>query len=392
MREAIVVLALLVLGSSGAAAQAPSPWLRAPYLGAVGDGVVAISWMTARPVSIDVRYALASTYDATGHWDETLTFEPHQGQSEVWLRGLTAGATYRYQLVAYEGAARYPAEIGSFAVPPSEPSPFVFLAYGETRLLSDRHRLVADAMACNEPGAAFVVHVGGLVEAPDEAQYANLFWAIASLAGSCPYLPVRDHDRFVGERYYDVFALPVGGGDAAEQWWSLDYGGVHVIGLDSTLAGSSSEAAMAEQVAWLRRDLGRSDLAGRFVLVYSSHPLYSAGADTLSQTLRDAWEPLFREYGVDVVISGGAGGYEHLYRRGIHYLVTAGGGAPLPGDSSPSAAGTVFRRSGVLHYLRLTVAERSLRVEAIPVAWAVEDEIVVAPAGGSMDGFTLLSP
>lgn len=386
----VVVATLLILGFSSAVAQAPSPWLRAPYLGAVGDGVIAISWMTARPVSIDVCYALASTHDATGSWDETLTFEQHQGQGEVWLRGLTAGATYHYQLVAYEGTARYPADIGSFAVPPSEASPFAFLAYGETRLLSDRHRLVADTMAENEPGAAFAVHVGGLVEAPDEAQYANLFWAIASLARSCPYFPVRDHDRFVGGRYYDVFALPVGGGDAAEQWWSLDYGCVHVIGLDSTLTGSGSEAAMAEQVAWLRHDLGRPHLAGRFALVFSSHPLYSAEAGAVAQALRDAWEQLFRESGVDVVISGGAGGYEHIYHGGIHHLVTAGGGAPFPEDPSPSAAGTVFRRPGVLHYLRLTVVERSLRVEAIPVAWGVENEIVVAPDGRPMDSFTLL--
>ncbi|MEN6368126.1 MAG: hypothetical protein ABFD77_00305 [Thermotogota bacterium] len=388
-RGVLTVVALLSLSLSCAATQAPSPWLWSPYLGAIGTDFVAISWKTARPVTIDVRYARVAGGSAVDSWDETLTFEQQQGIGEIWLRGLVPGSTYRYQVIAYEGAAMYPTRLGTFRIPSEDSSLFTFLAYGETRLLADRHKLVADTMAEGEPEAAFVVHVGGLVEAPDTAQYTNLFWAIAALAGLHPYLPVHAEARFVGEEYYETFALPVGGGESAEQWWSFDYGGVHVVGLDSTLVGPESEAAMREQIAWLRGDLARSAPAARFVVVVCSLPLYSACTSAASQTLRDAWEALFLEYGVDVVVSGGEGGYEHIFQNGIHYVVTAGGGGPLGPATCDSAAGTVSRRANALHYLRITLSEGMLRVEAVPVAWVTDDDVLPTPDAEPMDSFVV---
>ncbi len=387
--RAMMTAVLLLAGSLGAAAQAPSPWLWSPYLGAFGSDFVAVSWKTARPVDVDVRYALASEYDATQEWDETLTFEQQDGPAEIWLRGLVPGRTYRYQVVAYEGDAAYPAPPGTFTAPLGDATSFTFVAYGETRLFSDRHRLVADAMAENETGAAFVVHVGGLVDAPDEAQYTNLLWAIAPLAASCPYLPVHDDPRLVGDAYYDTFALPIGGGDAAEQWWSFDYGCVHVVALDSALVGPETHAAMTDQVEWLARDLARPGVAGRFIVAFASSPLYGSDLDGSAQTLREAWEELFREYGVDVVVSGGAGGYEHLYRNGIHYVITAGGGGPLEPEPGPSVVGSVARRPTALHYLRITAADRCLSIEAIPVAWVEGDDVFPTPGQGPIDTFTL---
>ncbi len=388
-RTLIIVAVLLALDLPSAATQPPSPWLWSPYLGAVGTDFAAISWKTARPVTIDVRYARVSEGDAAEHWDETLTFEQQQGIGEIWLRGLVPGSAYRYQVTAYEGAASYPTRLGTFRIPADSLPAFTFLSYGETRLLADRHKLVADAMAEGEPEAAFVVHVGGLVEAPDTAHYTNLFWAIADLADSRPYFPVHDDARLVGEAYYETFALPVGGGESAEQWWSFDYGCVHVVGLDSTLVGPESEVAMREEIAWLRGDLARSAQSGRFVVVFCSAPLYSACPSAASQALRDAWERLFLEYGVDVVVSGGSGGYEHIFQSGIHYVVTAGGGGPLRPQACDSAAGTVSRRANALHYLRITASDGMLRVEAIPVAWVTDDDVLPTPNAEPMDSFVV---
>lgn len=384
-----IVVALLALGGPCLAAQPLSPWLWSPYLGDVGTDFAAISWKTARPVTVDLRYARASAGDAAERWDEILTFEQQEGIGEIWLRGLVPESTYRYQVTAYEGVVAYPTRLGTFRTSAEDLSAFTFLSYGETRLLSDRHRLVADAMAENETGAAFVVHVGGLVDAPDEAQYTNLLWAIAPLSASCPYLPVHDDPRLVGDAYYDTFALPIGGGDAAEQWWSFDYGCVHVVALDSALVGPEAHAAMTDQVEWLARDLARPGVAGRFIVVFASSPLYGSDLDGSAQTLREAWEELFREYGVDVVVSGGAGGYEHLYRNGIHYVITAGGGGPLEPEPGPSVVGSVARRPTALHYLRITAADGSLCVEAIPVAWVEGDEVFPTPGQGPIDTFTL---
>lgn len=385
----IVVALFFALGGPCLAAQPPSPWLWSPYLGAVGTDFAAISWKTARPVTVDLRYARVSSGEGAESWDEILTFEQQEGIGEIWLRGLVPGSTYRYQVTAYEGVVGYPTRLGTFRTPAEDLSTFTFLSYGETRLLADRHKLVADAMAEGEPEAAFVVHVGGLVEAPDAAHYTNLFWAIADLAGSRPYFPVHDNARCVGEEYYETFALPVGGGDGAEQWWSFDYGGLHVVGLDSSLVGAEAEAALYDEIAWLRGDLARSAQSARFVVVFCSTPLYSACPTAASQTLRDAWEKLFVEYGVDVVVSGGSGGYEHIFQNGIHYVVTAGGGGPLRPEACDSAAGTVSRRANALHYLRITASDGELRVEAVPVAWVTDDDVLPTPNAEPMDSFVV---
>mgnify|MGYP001765897202 CR=1 FL=1 len=388
MRRGITVsLSLLILAAAAGTAQAPSPWLWSPYLGSVGTGFIAISWRTARPVTVDLSYARIGQGEAVAAWDETLTFEKQEGVGEVWLQGLIPGATYRYQITAYEGAVAYPAPPGTFTLPNEDLPSFTFLVYGETRLLADRHQLVADAMAEGEPDAAFTLHVGDLVEEPDTAQYTNLFWSIARLAGSRPYLPVHDDARRAGERYYEVFALPLGGGEHDEQWWSFDYGCVHVIGLDSTAGASGEDEVLRRQTAWLRDDLATATAAGRIVVVCAAGPLYGACASATSQTLRDAWEALFHQYGVGVVLSGGAGGYEHIYQDGIHFVVTAGGGGPLESSTCEAAAATVLRRDNALHYVRVTVCGRTLRVDAIPVAFVTAGDVVPTPNAEPMDSF-----
>lgn len=363
--------------------QLSTPWSWGPVLGAVGEDFVAITWMTNRPVGFDLRYSFAQVYDATGRWEETLTFERHEGAAEIWLQDLMPGTTYRYQLIFYEGDAVYPTEVGSFCTFDRSVRSFSFVVYGATRSFPDRHKLVADAITAAED-ASVVFHAGGLVDTATYERFDNFFWAIADLARSHPFVSVlgdRDSD---GSLYFDYLALPVGGGFEDEQWWSFDYGDVHFVGLDSTLAESPDSAEMRAQTAWLEDDLAR--VVGKFIVVLSHDAPYSASYGTGSnEALCSVWEPLFRHYGVDVVFSASETCYEHIYRSGIHYVITGGGGAPLISAPDGTVPGTVSRRYGMLHYVRCTFADGSLLIEAIPVASVIDDVIYLAPSGRSID-------
>ena len=383
----IIALSALVTFDPGAHAQAAVPWSWGPILGTVTTDSAALTWKTVRQVGFDFSYSMAQIYDTTGQWDEILTYESHLGVAEIWLQDLLPGTTYRFQLVFYEGDAVYPTEVGTFRTASAGTRAFTFAVYGATASYPDRHKLVADTIA-RQTDVSLVIHAGGLVEYPSEERFANFLWAMSDLARTRPYLPViGNHDRETG-LYFDIFALPKGGGLRNEQWWSFDYGHVHFIALDSTLSDLTEEAAMQEQTAWLKHDL--SQVRDRMIVVFTSDPLYSASYATGENArLLAMWEPLFCEYGVDIVFSSAVHCYEHIYVNGIHHVITGGGGAPLVPSSANVVQGTVFRRYGLLHYVVGTVADDVLQIQVIPVASVAGDVVTLSATGRSIDTFTI---
>lgn len=127
--------------------------------------------------------------------------------------------------------------------------------------------------------------------------------------------------------YLSIFTLPQAaqaGGVASgtEQYYSFDYGNVHVVSLDSQLSArdATQRAAMRQ---WLTDDLSSNTLDWTVVIFH--HPPYSKGAnhdsdDTQSSPFdRPVWDmrnefvPVFEEHGVDVVYSGHSHSYERSY-------------------------------------------------------------------------------
>ena len=386
----VILGVLLIVASASTWAQSEdSPLLWGPNLGAPADTSMAVSWRTDRPVAIDLQYGIARVVDATGEWDETLSFDRQEGLAEIWLRDLIPGTTYRYQVIAYEGDAVFPSEVGTFRTLGADLRSATFVVYGSTRSLPDRHRMVADAIRSAEADATAIFHVGDLVEIPTIDQYANHFWAVGDLGRDRPYLSVIGDHEAGSETYHEIMVLPQGGGASGEEWWSLDVGPIHWVGLDSTVA--RDPAALARQTEWLRADLAANDRP--LTIVLSHHALYGCGyAGGRNETLVGAWEDLFVEGGVRLVLSGDATCYEHEYVRGIHHVTTGGGGAPLARQPLGVAPGTVFLRFGVLHYVRISLADEALRVEAIPVATVTENGIIYpASTMRPLDSFVLRS-
>jgi len=381
----ILTLLALVAFALVATAQSTPPWSWGPILGAVSEESVALTWKTVRSVGFDFSYSLAQIYDSTGQWEEILTYEDHKGVAEIWLHDLLPGTTYRFQLVFYEGDAVYPTEVGTFRTIEPEARSFSFAAYGATATHPDRHKLVADTIA-QQTDVSLVIHSGGLVEYPTEERFQNFFWAMADLGRTCPFLAIiGEHDRDDG-LYFENFALPSGGGLRDEQWWSFNYGPVHFVGLDSTLSGLTEEAAMQEQTTWLKQDLSQAQ--DQIIVVFTADPLYSASYDSgENERLLEIWEPVFRQYGVDIVVSSAVHCYEHIYVDGIHHVISGGGGAPLLPSPSSTVPGTVFQRYGLLHYIEGTVADNVLQIKVIPIASVTADVVTRSASGRSIDTF-----
>ena len=121
--------------------------------------------------------------------------------------------------------------------------------------------------------------------------------------------------------------------------YAFGYGNTFVIGFDSNIAGDST------QLQWVRKQLAGIDRT-RYVHVvaFMHHPAFSSGPHggiTLEEQtaeMRAHYMPLFRQYGVDLMVAGHEHLFEHWierYRdangttRRIDQLVTGGGGAPI---------------------------------------------------------------
>ncbi len=189
-----------------------------------------------------------------------------------------------------------------------------------------------------------------------------------------------------GIPYLDIFSLPSAaeaGGVASgtEQYYSVDYGNVHIVSLDSQLT-ARDETARATMRGWLIDDLSANVLDWTIVIFH--HPPYSKGRNHDSDDVEDSpidrpmfdmrneFTPIFDEYGVDVVYSGHSHSYERSYylrgHTGTSDTFSASEHAELVGgDPAQPASG----REGEA-YQQLS-----------PTSGGIDDRVVYSVAGSS---------
>ncbi len=183
-------------------------------------------------------------------------------------------------------------------------------------------------------------------------------------------LPVLgNHDVEAGHADVIVRRLGMPG-----RWYAHALGEVLFVGLDSTRPES------AEQRAWLADTLRDRDLTWTVVALH--HPPYSAGWHGSDLTVRAAFAPLFRRFGVDLVLAG----HEHDYQRsrplgGTTYVIS-GAAAHLRPTAPAKFTAAAFSTP---HFLDLRVTGDDLHLHAVDHAGRIFDSLSVparAPAGG----------
>lgn len=150
--------------------------------------------------------------------------------------------------------------------------------------------------------------------------------------------------------YLNRFRMPgPESGGVDNMWYSFEYGLAHFISIDTEtdyykspeypfvadltgsethpkenetyvtdsgpfgyIQGSYKNTQNYEQYQWLKKDLASIDRTKTpWVIVNGHRPMYSSQVATYQKNLRNAFEALFLEYGVDVFVAG----HEHLYER-----------------------------------------------------------------------------
>lgn len=167
---------------------------------------------------------------------------------------------------------------------------------------------------CNPPDYGLRVPFGGVSTSADPESYDG-DGDLQPDEGGLPYL--------------DIFSLPAAGESGGvpsgtEQYYSVDYGNVHIVSLDSQLTARDDEAR-ATMREWLIVDLEAND--SDWTVVIFHHPPYTKGnnhdsddaensplsIDAPEFHMRDEFTGVFDQYGVDVVYSGHSHSYERSY-------------------------------------------------------------------------------
>jgi hypothetical protein len=218
-----------------------------------------------------------------------------------------------------------------------------------------------------------VLHSGDIVARGknlDEWQ-TFLFDPARKLLQNVPFYPVLGNHEQESPYYYNFFAL-----HKNKPWWSVDYGPVHIIGLDTSVPTDPN----SEQFKFLLDDLQSNKK--EWTIVVFHYPIFHCHPTRPVYDFRYTWQPLFMKYGVDLVLNG----HDHYYHRsfpigrmaerqnGVIHITTAGGGASLyPAIPTPFSA---YYRS-LYHFLMIEVTKEELEVRAINDNNQVFDGIII---------------
>ena len=188
-----------------------------------------------------------------------------------------------------------------------------------------------------------------------ELPYARLLGAGVNF-----YAVLGNHDE-PSQQAYQPFHM------AGRRYYTFQpHDNIRFFGLDSNRLD-------AAQLSWFEKELAAS--TSQWKIVFFHHPVYSSGARHGSDLeLRAALEPLFRKYGVSVVLAG----HDHFYERmkpqsGVNYFVVGGAAKLRPGNARRTEiSATAFDRDQ--SFLLLEFAGGTLHFRAVSRSGETVDE------------------
>jgi|GEM_PF-931857 len=343
-----IVTSLLLLNISARADIVAGPWLQK-----VDVDRITIMWETDAPGESWVNYGPDSSYGFTAGSASPVTIH------EVEITGLQSATAYHYSV-------RTGPDSSSDAVFESAPSRgrsgFRFLVYGDSRSNQWVHTEVALTMD-DMAERTFIVNTGDIV--PSSSSGGNIFREdffepLAELIRETPIFVARGNHETTNPLFTEYLAHP-SAGSGSEDFYSFDYGNVHVIVLDTTKDFGTGSV----QKTWLETDLilASADPLNDWIIVAFHHPPYSTGSHGSDLTVRNELCGLFERYGVDIVFNGHDHDYERIEQQnGVVYIVVGGGAASLYSQGTPEPWSVCYHK--LHHFATVDVTETALTVVA----------------------------
>ncbi|GAA4408938.1 hypothetical protein GCM10023187_31480 [Nibrella viscosa] len=388
-----------------------SSLVRGPYLQMGTPTAMTLRWRTGQANLGRVQYWTTAPNSLTAKVDETNSTTEH----EVRLTGLTPNQTYYYAIGSTDGSVWQSDPDNVFVTAPlaGASKKTRIWALGDFGNGSDRQKKVNQAFQ-TYMGNTYIdmwlwlgdnAYGWGL----DEQYQDNVFGVYGSqrIMKQTPiYATPGNHDyRNNGEdpsdpntrkhhkiAYYDIvnnFKAGEGGGVASgkEEYYSFNYGNIHVISLDSygyeeCIRNADNTYTCpysildpnAPQMKWLERDLAaaQTDPKITWIIVITHYPPYSMGTkdsdvDPELINIRQRLVPVLEKYSkVDLLLTGHSHVYERSYlmKKG-HYGLEATFDHKAPDANNGSSSGRFDGTPNSCYYHKSTADPNSYLVYVV---------------------------
>ena len=296
--------------------------VRGPYLQSMTSESVLIQWRTASPQSSQV------TLMAKGEKKSRVIADTNRVIDHVLkVSGLSPNKSYTYKISSnHQGAFHTKPKAG-------DPNSVRVWALGDFGFVTPNQNAVISSIknyTADKPIDAWIWLGDNAYNNGKDEEYQKYVFDVyqADFFPNLALYPSPGNHDYAGKHdptvppYFKIFSLPTegeAGGVAShsESYYSVDYGSLHLISIDTELRDAAGNQVMdgkGDQYDWLAKDLAANRLP--FTIVYFHKPPYSKGShdsDTESdmKNMREKVNPLFEKYNVDVVLAG----HSHVYER-----------------------------------------------------------------------------
>ncbi len=367
----IVFILILTLTQCTQVDKVESPEILGPYLQSMSDRKVTICWSTLEGIT--------QILDGDSVIQDVNQYEQHKSI----ITGLQANTTYSYDVLK-DGTDRGK---GTFTTFPGGIEPFHFAVLGDTRSRHDFHQRIVDRIVDEDP--LFVFNTGDLVSNGNCMDDWDHFFRINdSLIRNVPYYGVLGNHEQDSENYYNFFSLP---GNESYYFFSvgdalfitLDMEGAKIIAPEYLSEENEddfwiniSKKYFEEEKQWLENILTINEDAG-YIFVFFHPTYYSIKASRVEEAKlrREFWGDIFERHNVTAVLNGHDHYYHHAEHGGTHYIVTAGGGAPLYDTDAIQPETVAYKK--IEHYMNFEVGLEETVMKAIDINGELIEEIVV---------------
>ena len=322
MKLARVIILAGVLSVGCESEQDASTFYITPYLQNVTPSSMTVMWETHDAVKGTVRFGEGGRYNQSVSEREPVKIH------EVHIEGLKTGTTYSYRVPTSDDAD-FKASFTTAPEPGTEN--WRLVVYGDNRSNPETHRGNVEQIMKLKPG--IILNSGDLVARGREYDHwkAQYFDPLRGLAEYVPIFPCLGNHEQNADHYYNYTSVPDENG---EVYYSFDYANAHIISLNS----NSRDAPYARgepQTEWLIEDL-KANQDKSWIIVFFHHPLFRCHPTRGITSQRWVWQPIFDEYGVDLVVNGHDHYYQRTYsigsysgsrKKGVFHLISGGGGA-----------------------------------------------------------------
>ena len=317
--------------------------VRGPYLVAPNDHGLSVAWETDQPSRGTVSVAPVDA--AAGSAGLRVLKSDVPGlRHVVRVSGLNPGRRYRYVVDASSvdvPPVRVRSPEAAFETAPAKQGPARLIVYGDMRAPGHAaHAQVVAGILRERP--ALVLNTGDLVAVgSEESAWQRYFEITAPLGAIAPVVPaLGNHEAYIkgAAKSWSLFGLSSASPAPGTGFTSLDWGGIHIVVLDTNNMDSA-------QKEWLTKDLASAKKhRPRAIFAICHEGPWAHGAHGGSRMMEREVAPLLVAGGVDVLFAG----HDHIYERGVGsvggravlpYVIAGGGGAPLynPSCETPTA-------------------------------------------------------